>query len=64
MSAEGTDRVFFTRAAAGPLPARYRSHHGDLSVVQDGGYPSARWPGDAYLYARRYLELLEKPTDA
>jgi putative intracellular protease/amidase len=33
-------------------------------VVQDGGYLSARWPGDAYLYARRYLELLEKPTDA
>jgi len=33
-------------------------------VVQDAGYLSARWPGDAYLYARRYLELLEKPTDA
>ncbi|MFC8513729.1 type 1 glutamine amidotransferase domain-containing protein [Streptomyces sp. NPDC057257] len=27
-------------------------------VVQDGHYLSARWPGDAYLFARRYLELL------
>lgn len=27
-------------------------------VVEDGGYLSARWPGDAYLFARRYLELL------
>ncbi|WP_405865170.1 MULTISPECIES: type 1 glutamine amidotransferase domain-containing protein [unclassified Streptomyces] len=27
-------------------------------VVQDGTYLSARWPGDAYLFARRYVELL------
>jgi putative intracellular protease/amidase len=27
-------------------------------VVQDGSYLSARWPGDAYLFARRFLELL------
>lgn len=27
-------------------------------VVQDGNYLSARWPGDAYLFARRYLQLL------
>ena len=27
-------------------------------VVQDGGYVSARWPGDAYLFARRFLDLL------
>ncbi|MEU6253756.1 type 1 glutamine amidotransferase domain-containing protein [Streptomyces sp. NPDC047043] len=33
-------------------------------VVQDGTYVSARWPGDAYLFARRYLELLGKPMDA
>jgi putative intracellular protease/amidase len=27
-------------------------------VVQDGNYLSARWPGDAYLFARRFSELL------
>ncbi|MFJ9539613.1 type 1 glutamine amidotransferase domain-containing protein [Streptomyces sp. NPDC101225] len=30
-------------------------------VVRDGAYLSARWPGDAYLFARRYRELLEPP---
>ncbi|WP_367326418.1 hypothetical protein [Streptomyces sp. HUAS ZL42] len=28
-------------------------------VVQDGRYLSARWPGDAYLFARRFTALLE-----
>ncbi|MGW0558003.1 type 1 glutamine amidotransferase domain-containing protein [Streptomyces sp. NPDC002926] len=28
-------------------------------VVQDRNYLSARWPGDAYLFGRRFLELLE-----
>jgi putative intracellular protease/amidase len=27
-------------------------------VVQDGNYLSARWPGDAYLFARRFCDLL------
>jgi putative intracellular protease/amidase len=27
-------------------------------VVQDGGYLSARWPGDAYLFARRFHAML------
>jgi putative intracellular protease/amidase len=27
-------------------------------TVQDGRYLSARWPGDAYLFARRFCELL------
>jgi putative intracellular protease/amidase len=27
-------------------------------VVQDGNYLSARWPGDAYLFARRFASLL------
>ncbi|MEU6343795.1 type 1 glutamine amidotransferase domain-containing protein [Streptomyces sp. NPDC046977] len=31
-------------------------------VVEDGRYLSARWPGDAYLFARRYLALLERRT--
>lgn len=33
-------------------------------VVQDGTYLSARWPGDAYLFARRYLELLGRRASA
>jgi putative intracellular protease/amidase len=27
-------------------------------VVEDGNYVSARWPGDAYLFAKRFLALL------
>jgi putative intracellular protease/amidase len=33
-------------------------------VVQDGRYVSARWPGDAYLFARTFLRLLESARDA
>jgi putative intracellular protease/amidase len=29
-------------------------------VVEDGRYLSARWPGDAYLFARRFQHLIEK----
>jgi putative intracellular protease/amidase len=32
-------------------------------VVQDGSYLSARWPGDAYLFARRFLDLLDHLPD-
>jgi putative intracellular protease/amidase len=32
-------------------------------VVQDRNYLSARWPGDAYLFARRFRDLLEPPAD-
>ncbi len=28
-------------------------------VVQDGRYLSARWPGDAYLFARRFNDMLK-----
>jgi putative intracellular protease/amidase len=28
-------------------------------VVQDENYLSARWPGDAYLFAKRFLQMLE-----
>lgn len=28
-------------------------------VVQDGNYLSARWPGDAYLFARRFAAMLD-----
>jgi putative intracellular protease/amidase len=29
-------------------------------VVEDGRYVSARWPGDAYLFARRFEDLLTR----
>jgi hypothetical protein len=29
-------------------------------VVEDGRYVSARWPGDAYLFARRFEALLTR----
>ncbi len=32
--------------------------HRHAFVVQDGHYVSARWPGDAYLFAERFDELL------
>src|SRR3954452_12394221 len=40
-----------------------RGHAGDhrhAFVVQDGRYLSARWPGDAYLFAERFAELLSR----
>jgi putative intracellular protease/amidase len=32
-------------------------------VVRDGHYLSARWPGDAYLFGRRYLALLTRTAE-
>jgi putative intracellular protease/amidase len=34
--------------------------HGPAFVVEDGTYLSARWPGDAYLFAERFLAMLEQ----
>lgn len=31
-------------------------------VVQDGNYVSARWPGDAYLFGRRFTDLLQRAS--
>ncbi|MDC0766776.1 type 1 glutamine amidotransferase domain-containing protein [Streptomyces sp. HD] len=45
----------------GPIELRRRGTATDDSaafVVQDGRYLSARWPGDAYLFARRFNDLL------
>ena len=33
-------------------------------IVEDGNYLSARWPGDAYLFARRFLALLDRRRGA
>ena len=32
-------------------------------TVEDGRYVSARWPGDAYLFARRFSEMLAVSSD-
>ena len=31
---------------------------GPAFCVEDGNYVSARWPGDAYLFAKRFAALL------
>lgn len=36
--------------------------HSSAFVVQDGRYLSARWPGDAYLFAERFRALIEEPA--
>jgi putative intracellular protease/amidase len=35
-----------------------RTDHTHAFVVEDGNYVSARWPGDAYLFAERFLARL------
>ncbi|MDF0531371.1 type 1 glutamine amidotransferase domain-containing protein [Tsukamurella sp. 8F] len=35
--------------------------HTHAFTVTDGNYLSARWPGDAYLFGERFLELLNAP---
>ena len=36
-----------------------RTDHTQAFVVEDGNYVSARWPGDAYLFAERFIARLE-----
>ena len=36
-----------------------REDDGPAFVVEDGSYLSARWPGDAYLFAKRFIARLE-----
>ena len=45
----------------GPRALTKRGTRGDDSpamVVEDGSYVSARWPGDAYLFAKKLIERL------
>jgi len=47
--------------ARGPLTLSKRGSAADDAgtfVVEDGRYVSARWPGDAYLFTRRFAERL------
>jgi len=39
-----------------------RDDDGPAFTVQDGRYLSARWPGDAYLFAKRFITLITTPT--
>jgi putative intracellular protease/amidase len=45
----------------GPRTTRRGSRDDDSAafVVQDGNYLSARWPGDAYLFAKRFEQMLQ-----
>lgn len=36
-----------------------RTDHTHAFVVEDGNYVSARWPGDSYLFAERFIEKLQ-----
>jgi hypothetical protein len=44
----------------GPRSTRRGTDSDDSTafVVEDGNYLSARWPGDAYLFAKRFDRLL------
>jgi len=37
-----------------------RTNHRHAFVVEDGNYVSARWPGDSYLFAERFIEKLQE----
>ncbi len=52
------DRQFERGPRAG-LRRGTRADHGPAFVVEDGRYLSARWPGDAYLFAERFAALLD-----
>ncbi|MCA9543255.1 MAG: DJ-1/PfpI family protein [Myxococcales bacterium] len=45
----------FTRGPITLGPRGTATDDGPAFVVEDGVYVSARWPGDAYLFARRFL---------
>ncbi len=50
----------------GPVELRRRgtaTDDGPAFVVEDGRYLSARWPGDAYLFAKRLLSMLERGVE-
>jgi len=48
----------FERGPSGGLKRGTADDDGPAFVVEDGRYVSARWPGDAYLFANKILERL------
>ena len=53
-----TTRRASSSADRGARRAGTASDDGPAFTVTDGNYVSARWPGDAYLFARRFSALL------
>jgi putative intracellular protease/amidase len=51
------DRDFDTTEVAVPWQVLTAAGHEVGFVVRDGSYVSARWPGDAYLFGRRFRDL-------
>lgn len=50
----------FSRGGPTLLLRGTRAHNLTAYAVVDGNYVSARWPGDAYLFAKRFSELLAR----
>jgi hypothetical protein len=50
----------FSRGGPTFLVRGTSTHDRTAYVVEDGNYLSARWPGDAYLFARRFEALLSQ----
>jgi len=48
----------FERGPFAGIKRGTRTDHGPAFVVEDGRYVSARWPGDAYLFAERFAAVL------
>ena len=48
----------FVRGPRGLAARGTDTDDGPAMVVEDGRYVSARWPGDAYLFAKRFAALL------
>jgi putative intracellular protease/amidase len=54
-----------SRFVRGPVTVSRRGTAGDDSAafsVRDGNYLSARWPGDAYLFAKTFVRMLSEPA--
>jgi putative intracellular protease/amidase len=54
----------FVRGPRTLLARGTRDDDGPAFVVDDGRYLSARWPGDAYLLARRFVSRIEEGVPA
>jgi putative intracellular protease/amidase len=52
------DRAHFSAGPVTLVRHGTREDDGPAFVVEDGTYVSARWPGDAYLFAKKLLERL------
>jgi putative intracellular protease/amidase len=50
----------FVRGPFGQSARGTAADDGPAMVVEDGNYLSARWPGDAYLFAKRFAERLAR----